>query len=146
MALTLTDATLHVAAFAPVEFTVTSNKHLSEIKAASAIADSSGNTALTVAGIGTFEAGDVAVLTLGTTDYAYLNGTWDVVSTAANTIVINCPYQAAASGTKPTATRKNTGIKAKVVFKVGGVTKATFYVYPVLVGSTLSCLVDLSVF
>lgn len=146
MAITLTDATLHVAAFNPVQFTVTSNKHLSEIKAVSAIADSSGNTALTVSGIGTFEAGDVAVLTLADGQFLYLNGTWDVVSVATNTIVINCPFQAATTGTKPTATRTNTGIKAKVVFKVGGVTKATFYVYPVLVGSTFSCLVDLSVF
>lgn len=146
MAITLTNVSLHSAAFAPVEFTIDSNRHLSEIKAVSAIADSSGNTALTVSGVGTFEAGDVAVLTLGTTDFAYLNGSWDVVSVATNTIVINCPYQAASTGTKPTATRTNTGIKEKVVFKVGGVTKATFYVYPVLVGSTLSCSVDLSVF
>ena len=144
MAITVSIVALHRAGFGIMDFTINSNKHLSEIKAVSGIGNSSGNTALTVSGIGTFEAGDVAVLTLGTTNFDYLNGTWNVVSTASNTIVIDCPFQAATTGTKPTATRTNTGIKEKVVIQIGAVVVATFYVYPVLSGSDFIATVDIA--
>lgn len=151
MAITLTNVSLHSAAFAPVEFTIESSKQLPEVKTITAVGDNGGSPAyvkLSFAAASIYEVEDLVTVSGGDGTYAYINGTWRVFHVENGSpyyIYIDLLHVAESTGTAPTTiTRANTGVKEKIVFKVGGVTKATFYVYPVFITDAYFATVDLS--
>ena len=156
MAITLTSVNLHSAAFAPLEFTITSDKLKPENdKAIIALYSPGGFASLGVSAVGNFKVGDRILIAGATVDFAYLNGYANVtaiVDAATKEVTTDRPFQSGISGDLGTITRANVGVKEKIILSVDDpdlatyVTIATFYVFPIFDGTNYSAKVDISPF